>query len=160
MSGGSMNYVYNQIEYECVGQMGDRELDDLMKDIAKLVHDREWHLSGDTCEETYLKTVKEFKRKWFKSPRAKRLYGYIDDVFSKTRSECMAMIREVDDTPYDDLVNRYGNYVSKTTAADILKVSRATIYNMIADGRLQTGCGSNKVFTRSIVDYVNSRGGK
>ncbi len=160
MSGGSMNYVYCQIEEECVGQMGDRELDDLMKDVAKLVHDREWCLSGDTCEETYQKTVKEFKRKWFKSPRVDRLYGYIDDAFNKTRSDCMAMIGEVDGTPYDDIVKEYGDFVSKTTAASILKVSRETIYNMIADGRLQTGCNGYKVFTRSIVDDVRSRGDK
>ena len=154
MSGGSMNYVYNQIEYECVGQMGDRELDDLMKDIAKLVHDREWHLSGDTCEETYLKTVKEFKRKWFKSPRADRLYGYIDDMFSKTRSECMAMIGEVDDKLYDDLVNQYGDFVSKTVAADILQVNRATVYNMIADGRLNVGYNGKRVCVKSIANYI------
>ena len=160
MSGGSMNYVYCQIEEECVGHMGDHELDDLMKDVAKLVHDREWCLSGDTCEETYQKTVKEFKRKWFKSPRADRLYGYIDDVFNKSRSDCMAMIGEVDGTPYDGLVKQYGNFVSKSEAANILQVNRATVYNMVADGRLQTGYGGKQVVTRSIVDYVRSRGGK
>lgn len=42
------------------------------------------------------------------------------------------------------LIERYvweglhGSYTTKAAAARLLKVSRQTIYNMIADGRLQT----------------------
>lgn len=47
MSGGSHNYVCYNIENDLCGQMHDRELDDLMKDIAELAHDLEWYDSGD-----------------------------------------------------------------------------------------------------------------
>lgn len=49
MSGGSLNYFYSQVE-DHVGDFGDRELDDLVKDLAQLFHDREWFLSSDTNE--------------------------------------------------------------------------------------------------------------
>ena len=46
MSGGSLNYFYSYLE-EHVGDLGDKELDNLVLDLAKLFHDREWELSGD-----------------------------------------------------------------------------------------------------------------
>jgi len=36
MSGGSLNYFYSQLE-DHVGDFDDRELDDLVKDLAKLL---------------------------------------------------------------------------------------------------------------------------
>lgn len=36
----------------------------------------------------------------------------------------------------DELVSRYGERVNKTVAAEILDVTRATVYAMLADGRL------------------------
>lgn len=41
MSGGCKNYICYKIENELVGQMHDKELDDLMKDITELAHDLE-----------------------------------------------------------------------------------------------------------------------
>lgn len=61
MSGGSMNYLYYQIEEEA-DKMGDRELIALMKDVATLTHDREWYLSGDICVETWDKSAAAFKK--------------------------------------------------------------------------------------------------
>ncbi len=161
MSGGSMNYVYSQIEYECVGKMGDHELDDLMKDVAKLVHDREWCLSGDTCEETYQESVQEFKRKWFGASRSKRLREYIDDLFYKVRSECLSLIGDDGDpaSAYAKLlVDKYGDYVDKKTAAEIIGVTRQTVYAMIEDKRIQTGCRGKKVYVPSIADYMKAHG--
>ena len=37
MSGGSYNYLYSQIEDEYVGRMYDIELNDMMKDLTKLL---------------------------------------------------------------------------------------------------------------------------
>ena len=92
MSGGSHGYVFGRIEDELCGQMHDRELDDLMKDIAKLAHDLEWYDSNDICEETYRKSVAAFKEKWFKQPRETRLTGYIDEAVNRLRDELRAMI--------------------------------------------------------------------
>lgn len=161
MSGGSMNYVYTHLEYECVGHMGDMELDNLMKDIAKLVHDREWYLSGDICEETYNETVRMFKRKWFEAPRTTRLREYIDNMFLKTHNECLSLIGEVEpsnDPVLKKLVEKYGEYVEKTTAAVIMGVSRQTVYAMLSDGRLKPGYRGRRVSMRSIADYMKGRG--
>ena len=52
MSGGSMDYLCYRVE-EQASQMGDRELSELIKDVAELLHDREWYLSGDYGDETW-----------------------------------------------------------------------------------------------------------
>ena len=92
MSGGSHNYICYHIEEDLVGKMHDRELDDLMADVAKLAHAVEWMDSGDTCEETYLKEVAAFKKKWFSDSRDERLKSYIDGAIVKLRAELYDMI--------------------------------------------------------------------
>lgn len=94
MSGGSMCYVYSQVRNEAVGMMCDAELDELMNDIADLLHDCEWWHSSDICEETYRKTVAEFKSKWFGDPakRSERLEKLIDEKIAQVRKECRQMI--------------------------------------------------------------------
>ena len=72
--------------------MYDIELNDLMKDIAKLAHDLEWYDSADIGEESYRKTVAEFKRKWFNAERNDRLKVYIDDATEKLRAEMYLLI--------------------------------------------------------------------
>jgi len=161
-----MNYAYARIEEECVGMMGDRELDDLMKDVAKLVHDREWNLSGDTCDETYAQSVREFKQKWFDTVRRDRLITYINEACDQARAACLAMIG-VEDVPLttaqmqdkrEELVEKYGEFVDKTEAGRIIGMTRATVYAMISDGRLKTGHRGKRVSVRSIADYLFSDG--
>ena len=59
MSGGSLGYFYCKLEEHC-DDLGDRELNELVEDLAKLFHDREWYLSGDTCEDTWDKSRNDF----------------------------------------------------------------------------------------------------
>ena len=92
MSGGSHGYVYARIEEELCGQMHDRELDDLMQDVAKLAHDLEWYDSSDICEKTYRKSVAEFKKKWFQQSREARLIGYINKETDRLRADLLALI--------------------------------------------------------------------
>lgn len=92
MSGGSHNYICYKIEDELVGYMYDRELDDLMKDIAKLAHDLEWFDSSDIGLDTYRETVRKFKEKWFGGDREERLKGYVDDAVSNLREELYSLI--------------------------------------------------------------------
>lgn len=92
MSGGSHDYICYKIENELVGQMHDKELDDLMQDIAELAHDVEWYDSGDTCKETYLESVAKFKQKWFKGNREERLKGYIDESMNSLKDELYNLI--------------------------------------------------------------------
>lgn len=92
MSGGSKDYIYCRIEEYFVGQMHDKELDDLMADIVDLAHDLEWYESGDYSKEDYIKTVNKFKRKWFGTDRNERLKGYIDETIEKVRKELYDML--------------------------------------------------------------------
>lgn len=92
MSGGSHNYICYKIEEELVGQMHDKELNDLMKDIAKLAHDLEWFDSSDYGENDYKKSVEKFKNKWFGKSRNERLKEYIDESVNKLKEQLYTMI--------------------------------------------------------------------
>lgn len=69
MSGGSYSYVYCKVEEECVNRMFDSQLNEMMKDLVKVLHDLEWWQSSDTGEDTYRMAVTEFKKKWFKQTK-------------------------------------------------------------------------------------------
>lgn len=57
----------------------------------------------------------------------------------------------------DRLVSQYGGYVDKTLAARILGVTRATVYAMLADGRIIGAYEGKRVDVRSIARYLNAR---
>lgn len=80
MSGGSLNYFYSSME-EHIGDFGDKELDDPVKDLAQLFHDREWYLSSDTNEGSWRESRDAFKRKWFADgARKERVETYLASV--------------------------------------------------------------------------------
>ena len=81
MSGGSMNYFYDQLE-EYASCLKDKELAELAEDMARLFHYREWYDSGDIGEGGLNRSVAEFKKKWFPEPREERLERYIDEAVS------------------------------------------------------------------------------
>ena len=95
MSGGSYNYICYTLEEECKGAMYDAEMNDLIKDLVKVLHDLEWWQSGDTSEEQYRETLAKFKKKWFHGSRKARLKGYIDEQIGIVRSELYELIGEV-----------------------------------------------------------------
>lgn len=88
MSGGSYNYMYSQIENEYSGRMYDVELDDMMSDLVRLLHDLEWWKSGDYGEEDYRETVTSFKKKWFGRSKAD-VQLMIDKEFNDKKDELM-----------------------------------------------------------------------
>ena len=80
MSGGSLNYFYSELGYH-VGDFGDKELDDLVRDLAKLFHDREWFLSGDTGSGNWVEARDAFKAKWFgPNSRQERIEKYMNEI--------------------------------------------------------------------------------
>lgn len=80
MSGGSLDYFYNRLE-EHIGDFNDKELDELVKDLAKLFHDREWYLSCDYGEGNWNEARDNFKQKWFsEGARAERIEKYLEEV--------------------------------------------------------------------------------
>ena len=83
-----MNYFCHHLEeYESV--LGDRELNDLVHDLVKVFHDKEWADSGDISEGEYNKTVQEFKKKWFaKDGEILRREKYFADALEELRIMC------------------------------------------------------------------------
>lgn len=91
MSGGSMNYAYSTL-LEISSIVHDQELSEMMKDLAKVLHDEEWWRSCDTSKETYIKSLNEFKKKWFVDNRENRLKGYIDEAIENMRDDLYSLI--------------------------------------------------------------------
>lgn len=91
MSGGSRNYFYRELE-EQAGEMRDRELDELVRDLAKVMHDLEWWESCDYGESAYRETVREFKRKWFGGGREEVLQNIVEKSCAELKAELMEMI--------------------------------------------------------------------
>lgn len=94
MSGGSYDYIYRRLEEECEGRMYDAEMDDMIRDLAEVLHDLEWWQSADSSEDEYRATLTRFKIKWFKGNREERLKGYIDNQIGVLRKQLYALIGE------------------------------------------------------------------
>lgn len=92
MSGGSYSYIYSRLEDECKNRMYDVELNDLINDLIKVLHDLEWWQSSDIGEDTYRETVAKFKDKWFRADRKERLKGYVDEKCGLLRAELLNLI--------------------------------------------------------------------
>ena len=110
MSGGSLNYFYCQLE-EHVGDFKDKELDELVKDLAELFHDREWYLSADTGEGDWVEARDSFKDKWFtEHGRQERIEKYLAEIGKEVREmfgmsnefckNCSHWTKEKDDSAY------------------------------------------------------------
>lgn len=80
MSGGSLDYFYGMLENH-VGDFKDKELDDLVRDLAKLFYEREWFLSSDTNEGRWREARNAFKAKWFRGDARKdRIEQYLTEI--------------------------------------------------------------------------------
>ena len=108
MSGGSMNYLYSQLEDKSY-MLEDRELIEFVEDFAQLLHDCEWYQSGDYDREYYLKSVDAFKKKWlmFSEKRNERLARYINEIYDNAKRECLELIGG--ETQNVTLVDEYGH---------------------------------------------------
>lgn len=129
MSGGSLGYFYSTLE-DHVGDFGDKELDNLVKDLAKLFHDREWYLSSDTCEGAWNDARDAFKKKWFsKESRRERIEQYLDEVkeemlksFGLSESYCRNCNNwkqdEREDSPYGDCSEMKGCMMHRSESCE------------------------------------------
>ena len=85
MSGGSLNYFYTDLE-EHAGNFGDKELDDLVRDLAKLFKKREWYLSSDIGVGSWREARDKFKEKWFTGHgRQERIEQYLKGFCDEVR---------------------------------------------------------------------------
>lgn len=60
----------------------------------------------------------------------------------------------------NDMLDRYGECVSKAEAARILHRTQVTITNMLKDGRLRRACRGTMVDVRSIAEYIDAPEGE
>ena len=91
MSGGSMDYIYFQVE-EAASMCEDAELSDLLQDAAHVLHEEEWWKSNDKGIDDYHEALAEFKAKWFGQDRCERLKGYVDREINRCRERCYSII--------------------------------------------------------------------
>lgn len=94
MSGGSYSYIYETVLRECEDRMHDEDMDELIVDLSKVLHDLEWWQSGDYLENDYRKTLEWFKKKWLTESKERRLKKYIDNQIGIIKRELYALIGE------------------------------------------------------------------
>lgn len=64
MSGGSLSYVYEDVEQAArTGTVNETE-EQVVREIAQLLHDIEWSASGDYARDQWRKTLSEFCSSW------------------------------------------------------------------------------------------------
>ena len=56
--------------------MEDDELNALLKDFVEVLHDLEWWKSSDIGEDSYRKTVTNFKNKWLRQYNKELCYQF------------------------------------------------------------------------------------
>lgn len=91
MSGGSMNYAFHHLEY-MADDVEDKEIKDLLKDLAKLMHDLEWYTSGDYSSANYYESLDKFKDKWFGDNRNERLKEYLNTTLDDMKWQIEKLI--------------------------------------------------------------------
>ncbi len=85
MSGGSLDYFYCILQ-EHENDFGDKELNELVHDLAELFHDREWYLSADTGVGDWNEARDAFKEKWFtEHGRRERIEKYLAEFTEEVR---------------------------------------------------------------------------
>jgi hypothetical protein len=86
MSGGSLDYFYYTLD-DHSNDFDDKELNNLVSDLAQLFHDREWNLSGDTSRGDWREARDKFKDKWFtEHGRQERIEKYLAEIGGEIRA--------------------------------------------------------------------------
>ena len=91
MSGGYLDYICFKLE-DITDRIDDREIKELTKDLADLLHDYEWWQSGDYGRNSYDKKLKEFKAKWFGDNRNDRLKDYLSTALDEVKAEIIKLL--------------------------------------------------------------------
>lgn len=89
MSGGSFDYEYSRIEDLYRGELDDADMNELLIDFCKVLHDLEWWNSSDYSEEQYRKSVEAFKKKWIR--------GYNDETNSRIENFKANLIKSIEE---------------------------------------------------------------
>lgn len=81
-----MDYICFKL-LDAADYIQDKEVKDLTKDLAELLHDLEWYESGDYGRDDYESQLNRFKKKWFTDSRNERLKKYLNDSLDGIKSE-------------------------------------------------------------------------
>ena len=96
----------------------------------------------------------------------------VEDRIAELEQRVMALekLAQIGELFWDDslmskemvLIYKYGEYVDKSTAAQIIGVTRATVYAMLKDGRIKGACSGRRVDVRSIAQHLcaENKGGR
>lgn len=124
MSGGSHNYIANEINEALFGScmdnryknvcdeknariardlnpMHNRELSELMADVMCLLYGLEWFDSCDIGEETYKECVNKFNAKWMHRTENDILNSYLGDLKSYYESCYEELVEELKEKEND-----------------------------------------------------------
>ena len=80
----------------------------------------------------------------------------MNGIYMITQEQIVQIIRGVMEAVKEEkkLSKKLGETCTKEDAARAIGVTRCTIYNMIADGRLKTNADGKRVLTQSVYDYL------
>jgi hypothetical protein len=76
--------------------MFDSQLNEMMKDLVKVLHDLEWWQSCDYDEKRYREAVIKFKKKWFRQTKID-VQKQIESEFEKTKNELLKEFEYLND---------------------------------------------------------------
>lgn len=67
--------------------LGDKMISEMVWDMFCLLHSYDWHVSGDTREETYLEDLKRFKDKWLNPPADELVRREIEKALTEAKED-------------------------------------------------------------------------
>lgn len=113
MSGGSLSYFYRELQ-DHENDFGDKELNELVSDLATLFKDREWYLSADTGIGQWNDARDAFKEKWFtEHGRQERIEEYLSEFSEEVRQTFGISIRYCKNCVHGTVSKEYdGKYIN------------------------------------------------
>lgn len=84
--------------------------------------------------------------------------GRVEQIYMITESQIQKMAEMVAQMTADKLRKKeVGTTCNKAKAAELIGVTRATIYSMVVDGRLKTTADGKRILTSSVDAYIRDR---
>ena len=84
--------------------------------------------------------------------------GRVEQIYMITESQIQKMAEMVAQMTADKLRKKeVGTTCNKAEAAELIGVTRATIYSMVVDGRLKTTADGKRILTSSVDAYIRDR---
>lgn len=79
---------------EALDYVDDAEIQNLILDTAKLLHDLEWYRENVQDPDKGQELIMDFRKKWFKMSRTKRLQEYINSALDMVKDDFNQLLEE------------------------------------------------------------------